>query len=451
LCSDTSVLSDDGFEHDGTSYTVNGLLSTSDDGAWLRFENAVSGDGQNLTLIANGRRFPFVNGMSAAGLNVREWRNARLGWTAGTAVTVSLTAPVAPGAPTGLTAAGLSASQIDLLWTAPSSDGGADLTGYKIEVSTDRTSWSDLEADTGSIGTTYSHTGLSAGQTRHYRVSAINYIGAGNASNVASGTTHTPAQPGLTFLPTTGNVREGSTTTYTVKLDAQPSDPVQDVASVSVVLTSRDTRAVTVSPSQLTFTAVTWNDEQTVTVTAVQDDDSQHETVTILHSGNGVNDGELTVNVTDDEASSTTPGSPTPPRNLEATGGNKEVLLSWMAPADDGGASIVRYEYRQKSRNGPFGGWQIITDRPGEDSHVNTRRHLVTGLRNGTTYTFELRAVNDNGAASRPSESASATPEETLSVPALPLVGQLALALLLAAGGLLRRQSRPEHETPPTR
>ena len=73
------------------------------------------------------------------------------------------------------------------------SDGGAAITGYQIEVSADRSSWSDLVADTGSTGASYSHTGLTAGTTRHYRVSAINSAGTGPASNVATATT--PAAP----------------------------------------------------------------------------------------------------------------------------------------------------------------------------------------------------------------------------------------------------------------
>ena len=99
----------------------------------------------------------------------------------------------APGAPTGLTATANGQTQIDLSWTAPSDDGGASITGYKIEVSTNGSSWSDLEANTGSSSTSYSHTGLDPGSTRHYRVSATNSEGTGDESNVANATTESEA------------------------------------------------------------------------------------------------------------------------------------------------------------------------------------------------------------------------------------------------------------------
>ena len=126
---------------------------------------------------------------------------------------------------------------------------------------------------------------------------------------------------------------------------------------------------------------------------------------------------------------------PTPPRSLEATAGDRHVVLTWRAPEHDGNARIVRYEYRRRVDGGPAGDWRIIRDRPGEESHVRTRRHRANGLTNGETYRFELRAVNDGGWVSPPSEPAAATPGKREPVPALSLGGKLLLALLLAARG----------------
>ena len=99
-----------------------------------------------------------------------------------------------PGAPTGLSAAPNGTTGIDLSWTAPADNGGRVISGYKIEVSTDGgASWTVLVANTGSTDTTYAHSGLTAGSTRHYRVSAINTIGASAASNTANANTPTTA------------------------------------------------------------------------------------------------------------------------------------------------------------------------------------------------------------------------------------------------------------------
>ena len=103
-------------------------------------------------------------------------------------------AAVAPNAPTGLSAIASGTSTINLSWTAPVDNGGSVITGYKIEISTDSgATWNDQVADTASTTTTYEHTGLAASTTRHYRVSAINSIGASTSSDVVNTTTGTAA------------------------------------------------------------------------------------------------------------------------------------------------------------------------------------------------------------------------------------------------------------------
>lgn len=117
---------------------------------------------------------------------------------------------VPPDAPTvlmatagdGETPAASGDTQIHLTWTEATGDPA--VSGYKIEVSTDRAlSWSVLEANTGSIEAEYDHTGLSAGQQRHYRVSAINADGTSSPSNIANAMTWSkpPAPMELTATP----------------------------------------------------------------------------------------------------------------------------------------------------------------------------------------------------------------------------------------------------------
>jgi len=57
----------------------------------------------------------------------------------------------------------------------------------------------------------------------------------------------------------------GSTATFTVRLNSQPT------ADVSVGVSSSDTGEITISPISLTFTSTDWDTDQTVTVTGIND------------------------------------------------------------------------------------------------------------------------------------------------------------------------------------
>ena len=99
------------------------------------------------------------------------------------------------------------------------------------------------------------------------------------------------------------------------------------------------------------------------------------------------------------------PGPPGPrtsvpgaPRNLTAVGGDGEVVLTWDAPASDGGAAITDYEYRINGQNP----WISIGS--------TETTYTVTGLDNGAEYTFQVRAVNRIGTGRVPNQ-AEATPE----------------------------------------
>ncbi len=107
--------------------------------------------------------------------------------------TATATTPIqvsAPQPPTNLSATTVSSSQINLSWSAPSDNGGSQITGYKINRSDDGgTTWIILVQDTQNTATTYSDTGLSPGTTHSYRVFAINSVGTSPSSNTAIATT----------------------------------------------------------------------------------------------------------------------------------------------------------------------------------------------------------------------------------------------------------------------
>ena len=189
----------------GLTATANGQTridlswrAPSDDGgaAITGYRIEVSPDGSNWTNLvadAGSTSISYTHTGLTAG-STRHYRVSAIN-SAGTGpvsntATGATAAAGAPGAPAGLTATANGQTRIDLSWRAPSSNGVAAITGYKIEVSENGSSWSDLETNTGSTSTSYTHTGLTAGSTRHYRVSAINSAGTGLASNTANATTN---------------------------------------------------------------------------------------------------------------------------------------------------------------------------------------------------------------------------------------------------------------------
>ena len=105
---------------------------------------------------------------------------------------------VLPGPPTDLTAtADMDAPSITLMWAAPADNGGAEIIGWWIDSTRvenpDPSDWGgviglqitlpDPMADPPTTMYSATHTGLDAGATYYYRVSAINSVGRGDPSD----------------------------------------------------------------------------------------------------------------------------------------------------------------------------------------------------------------------------------------------------------------------------
>ncbi|MYE14837.1 MAG: fibronectin type III domain-containing protein, partial [Gammaproteobacteria bacterium] len=185
-----------GFSADGYEIEVS---TTGADGTWTTL---VSDTGSAATkyshtgLTAGTTRYYRLSGMYVRAISDEA---AILSSNVASATTDAATE--VPDAPTGLTATAKGQTRIDLAWTAPSDAAAAAVTGYRIEVSPSGNAgtWTNLVADTGGTGTTYSHTGLQPDTARHYRVSAINSVGTSEPSTEASATTSPLVAPtGLT-------------------------------------------------------------------------------------------------------------------------------------------------------------------------------------------------------------------------------------------------------------
>jgi fibronectin type 3 domain-containing protein len=115
---------------------------------------------------------------------------------------------IAPSAPQAL-AATPGNGQVALSWSAPASDGGSPVTGYRIYRSTSSGSETVLASPPGT-GTSYTDSSAVNGTTYYYKVSALNAIGEGPLSNEGSGTPTDlvlPVEP-LTILDTFNRANE---------------------------------------------------------------------------------------------------------------------------------------------------------------------------------------------------------------------------------------------------
>ena len=107
--------------------------------------------------------------------------------------------------------------------------------------------------------------------------------------------------------------------------------------------------------------------------------------------------GSVTLHHT--EIRDTLPGRPT---DLQAERGDGQATLRWTKPNHVG---ITKWKHRPGTISGTdttWAPWQAIAD-----SDEDTDSHLLEALTNGTTYTFQVRAVNPTGDGP-PSESSAA-------------------------------------------
>jgi hypothetical protein len=122
-------------------------------------------------------------------------------------------------------------------------------------------------------------------------------------------------------------------------------------------------------------------------------DDGTTQTI-VWYRNDGANDRVQTTN----GDCSSVPTSPTAPG---AAHGSGEVLVSWSAPVDNGGRTVTGY---------------TVSASPGTGTCVTASTSCaVTGLTNGTEYSFTVVATNTTG-DSGPSVAVSATPSMVLSV-----------------------------------
>lgn len=273
-----------------------------------------------------------------------------------------------PGAPTSLSAS-RSGTTASLTWTAPVSTGGSAILDYLIEykLSSD-SSWNSFSDGT-STSTSASITGLVSGASYDFRVATVNAIGSGSYTSTANLTaTAGNGEVALTWTQPTFTGGE-SLSHYVVQL--------REVGSS----TWSDSGATTTSRSR-TVTGLTNGTTYEFRVAAV--------TTTSTSSYTSV-------------ATETPRTTPDVITSVTTTPGNRQVLVSWSAPAN-GGSAITDYVIQYKS---PTGSWTTFTDGVSTGTSVS-----VTSLTNGTAFSFRVASVNVAGTSSY-STDVSDTPRTT--------------------------------------
>ncbi len=308
------------------------------------------------------------------------------------------TVPGAPAAPT-LT---FGSQVLDVSWSAPSSDGGADITGYKVgrcSSSCDNDSSWTVSTLTGT-GTTTSLTGLTNGVSYQVRVAATNRAGdSAWSSSATESPAYRPAKPAAPTL-TRGNTQ--ITATW-----SEPADGGADITGYTVNY-REEGKAIQAHDHSGTGT--------TTTITGLTN--GKRYAVSILATNKAGNSDWSAWSAWATPATKpAAPGAPT------LAYGNASLSVSWTAPANNGDAITdydVQYRACDKSAdltcasNPTWGSWT-------DHAHTGTgRTATITGLTNGTAYQARVRATNDPGTGQWSAASAKEHPSTVPGAPATP-------------------------------
>jgi hypothetical protein len=101
-------------------------------------------------------------------------------------------------------------------------------------------------------------------------------------------------------------------------------------------------------------------------------------------------------------------GTPGAPSAVTVAPQNGAVALTWAAPTNDGGSPVTGY------RVTPYIGF---TPQPAKVLTTTVQNTIVSGLANGTSYTFRVQATNARGHGAESSASPAVTPRTTAAAP----------------------------------
>ena len=288
-----------------------------------------------------------------------------------------------PGSPTEV--AGTPGDRlVDLTWTPPASTGGLPISGYRVESKAGSEDWQVVADDTGTGDSSFRVDALTNGVSYRFRVAALSAAGAGSPS------------------ATTEAITPRTTPSAPTGLGATPGDESVDLTWIAP--SDSGGAPVTGYRIELKPAGGSWTVQVVDTGT-----DATTRTLNGLSNGNGYRFRVTARNAAGlGQASESPPEvfpltTPGPPREVMATGGDGRVDLVWLAPVSDGGSPVNGYRIELK----PVGGtWATAL----ADTLSSTRLSSVTGLQNGTAYSFRVAALNAAGVGTVSWPSSEVTP-----------------------------------------
>jgi len=282
-----------------------------------------------------------------------------------------------PGQPTNLNVTSTSNGVVRLTWTPPSYNGGSPITGYSIK-------------NNYSEGTVTFITDVSATVTgltnKSYDFSLVAITAVGNSQTpaiyIGAIPFTTPSAP-TGVLATAGNA----------KVDLSWNSATSNGSTIT------DYR-IEISENLSTWaTAVTVSGGETSKSVSPLTNGTPYYFRVITISSNAGNSPPSSI------SSPVTPfGEPEAPINVTATSRNAEATINWSPPTNDGGRPITSYSVTSYSVTSSSDSFQVTT------ANGSTRRATISGLTNGTSYTFRVIATNEVGDSTMYGESNIVTP-----------------------------------------
>ena len=277
--------------------------------------------------------------------------------------------------------------QVRVAWQAPD-DGGSDITGYVVQWSDDEFDQSVEERRVGASVLEYLVKPLTNGTEHFVRVLAVNAIGDGAPSSVASATPATT--PGVPVVSADRGDRS------VVASWTAPDDGGSDIESYRVVWSIDDQREETDPKATVPGGELSRRNSGLVNGT---------EYWVWVQAVNGVGVGPWS-----SPASATPAPAVGSPRGVQLVAAPGSLTVSWQEPAGNGGPPITGYKVQWRSES------QEYRSTREERVEPTSRSYEIESLTNGTEYFVRVLAVNAIGDGA-PSPVASATPATTPGVP----------------------------------